>query len=88
MPEDEKSARLARLQAVLSGQMTDFNRNCIGRIVPVLVEKPGRMPGQMIGRSPYLQGVHFDDPQQRVGSIIQCKIDGITTNSLSATTVE
>jgi tRNA-2-methylthio-N6-dimethylallyladenosine synthase len=88
VPDDEKSDRLVRLQRLLTQQMTDFNRACVGRIVPVLVEKPGRMPGQMIGRSPYLQGVHFDDPQQRVGSIIQCKIDGITTNSLSATTVE
>jgi tRNA-2-methylthio-N6-dimethylallyladenosine synthase len=88
VPEDEKSDRLARLQLLLTQQLTAFNRACVGRIVPVLVEKPGRMPGQMIGRSPYLQGVHFDDPQQRVGSIIQCKIDGITTNSLSATVVE
>jgi tRNA-2-methylthio-N6-dimethylallyladenosine synthase len=88
VPEDEKSDRLARLQLLLTQQLTAFNRACVGRIVPVLVEKPGRMAGQMIGRSPYLQGVHFDDPQQRVGSIIQCKIDGITTNSLSATVVE
>jgi tRNA-2-methylthio-N6-dimethylallyladenosine synthase len=88
VPEADKSDRLARLQALLTQQMTDFNRACVGRIIPVLVEKPGRMAGQMIGRSPYLQSVHFNDPQQRVGSIIQCKIDGITTNSLSATAVE
>jgi tRNA-2-methylthio-N6-dimethylallyladenosine synthase len=88
VPEDEKSDRLYRLQALLAQQMTDFNAACVGRTLPVLVEKPGRMDGQMIGRSPYLQSVHFDDPQQRVGSIVHCKIDGITTNSLSATTVE
>jgi tRNA-2-methylthio-N6-dimethylallyladenosine synthase len=88
VPEDVKAERLSRLQSLLASQMTAFNSACIGRTILVLVEKPGRMAGQMIGRSPYLQGVHFDDPQQRVGSIIRCRIDGITTNSLSATAVE
>jgi tRNA-2-methylthio-N6-dimethylallyladenosine synthase len=88
VPEAEKSERLGRLQALLTQQMTDFNAACIGRTLPVLVEKPGRMEGQMIGRSPYLQGVHFVDRLQRVGQILNCRIDGITSNSLSATVVE
>jgi tRNA-2-methylthio-N6-dimethylallyladenosine synthase len=54
----------------------------------VLVEKPGRMAGQMIGRSPYLQSVHFDGAPRQVGSILNCRIDGIMPNSLSATVVE
>jgi tRNA-2-methylthio-N6-dimethylallyladenosine synthase len=88
VPEDLKSDWLSRLQRLLTLQMTAFNTACIGRTLSVLVEKPGRMAGQVIGRSPYLQGVHFDDPLQRVGSIIECRIDSITTNSLSATAVE
>lgn len=88
VPEAEKSDRLYRLQALLTQQMTDFNRACLGRTVSVLVEKPGRMEGQMIGRSPYLQSVHFDDPQQRVGKVVQCRIDGLSNNSLSATIME
>jgi tRNA-2-methylthio-N6-dimethylallyladenosine synthase len=88
VPEEIKSGRLARLQAVLAEQMAAFNQSCLGRIFPVLVEKPGRMPGQMIGRSPYLQSVHFDDAQQRVGRILNCRIDGRSSNSLSATVVD
>jgi tRNA-2-methylthio-N6-dimethylallyladenosine synthase len=88
VPEDEKSDRLLRLQALLAQQLTDFNRACIGRTLSVLVEKPGRMAGQMIGRSPYLQSVHFDDPGRRIGSILNCRIVDITPNSLSATVAE
>jgi tRNA-2-methylthio-N6-dimethylallyladenosine synthase len=88
VPEDEKSDRLLRLQAVLAQQLTDFNRACIGRTLSVLVEKPGRMAGQMIGRSPYLQSVHFDDLERRIGSILNCRIVDVTPNSLSATVVE
>jgi tRNA-2-methylthio-N6-dimethylallyladenosine synthase len=88
VPEDEKFDRLFRLQAVLAQQQTEFNSACVGRILSVLVEKPGRMAGQMIGRSPYLQSVHFDGAPRQVGSILNCRIDGIMPNSLSATVVE
>jgi len=87
VPEAEKASRLARLQTLLTQQMTDFNIACVGRTLPVLVEKPGRMDGQMIGRSPYLQAVHFEDRQMRIGQILNCHITGITSNSLSATVV-
>jgi tRNA-2-methylthio-N6-dimethylallyladenosine synthase len=88
VPEDEKIDRLQRLQTVLTQQVVDFNRACVGRTLSVLVEKPGRMPGQMIGRSPYLQSVYFDDPLQQIGSIKHCRIDGFSSNSLSATVVD
>jgi tRNA-2-methylthio-N6-dimethylallyladenosine synthase len=88
VPEDEKSDRLYRLQAVLAQQLTEFNQACIGRTLSVLVEKPGRMAGQMIGRSPYLQSVHFDDPGRRIGIILKCRIVDVTPNSLSASVVE
>ncbi len=88
IPEDEKSDRLSRLQALLAEQQTAFNRACIGRTLDVLVEKPGRMAGQMIGRSPYLQSVHFDGAGTAIGDIIRCRIEGQTPNSLSATVVE
>lgn len=88
VPEDVKSDRLSRLQALLAEQMTAFNRDCIGRTLDVLVEKPGRMAGQMIGRSPYLQSVHFNGEGCSVGDIVRCRIDGLTPNSLSATVVE
>jgi tRNA-2-methylthio-N6-dimethylallyladenosine synthase len=87
VPDDEKFDRLYRIQAVLAEQLASFNRSCIGQTMSVLVEKPGRNEGQMIGRSPYLQSVHFDASEVRVGDIVDCRIDSIKTNSLTATAV-
>jgi tRNA-2-methylthio-N6-dimethylallyladenosine synthase len=85
VPEDEKNDRLYRLQALLVEQMAGFNRSCIGRHMEILVEKTGRNAGQMIGRSPYLQSVHFAAGTVRVGDIVTCRIDDTSSNSLSAT---
>jgi tRNA-2-methylthio-N6-dimethylallyladenosine synthase len=88
VPDAEKLDRLYRLQAILVQQQTEFNLACVGRIVSVLVEKPGRMAGQMIGRSPYLQSVHFNGVPVQSGQILNCRIDATMPNSLSATVVE
>jgi tRNA-2-methylthio-N6-dimethylallyladenosine synthase len=88
VPEDEKLDRLYRLQALLAEQLAAFNKSCVGRTLDVLVEKQGRNAGQVIGRSPYLQSVHFDYPAGREGEIVACRVDGTRTNSLSATAVE
>ncbi len=53
-----KSERLAALQDLIFSQQSAFNSGCVGRVLPVLIDKPGRMPGQIAGRSPYLQAVH------------------------------
>ena len=83
VPEEEKLTRLHRLQALLRDQQDQFNRESVGATMPVLVEKPGRDPGQMMGRSPYLQPVHFTGEANLIGCIIQTKITGVGTNSLS-----
>jgi tRNA-2-methylthio-N6-dimethylallyladenosine synthase len=83
IPEPVKAKRLARLQALLAEQQAAFQRSCIGRTLPVLVEKPGRHPGQMLGRSPYLQAVHFDADPTLVGRIVEVAIDAAGPNSLS-----
>ena len=57
-PSRSKAERLAALQALLAQQQRDFNAACVGRVLPVLFEKPGRHQGQLVGRSPYLQSVH------------------------------
>jgi tRNA-2-methylthio-N6-dimethylallyladenosine synthase len=88
VPEDIKIERLSRLQALLTEQLKQFNRSCIGKTLSVLVEKPGRNAGQMIGRSPYLQSVHFDAPEGQAGDFVACRIDSIKSNSLTATAVE
>ncbi len=58
VPEDVKTGRLHRLQALLDEQQTAFNAKTLGSTMPVLFERTGRNPGEFIGRSPYLQLVH------------------------------
>jgi tRNA-2-methylthio-N6-dimethylallyladenosine synthase len=81
--EDEKDDRLARLQALLERQRQEFNSARIGETLPVLFEKPGRMGGQIIGRSPYLQSVHVSAPLSMLGQIAKVKIEGVTPNALA-----
>jgi tRNA-2-methylthio-N6-dimethylallyladenosine synthase len=58
VPEQEKSERLARLQALIESQQRAFNEGTAGRTVPVLLDRPGRRPGQIAGRTPWMQAVH------------------------------
>jgi tRNA-2-methylthio-N6-dimethylallyladenosine synthase len=81
--EDIKTDRLQRLQALLSQQMQDFNAACLGRKLPVLLEKPGRNEGQLIGRSPYLQSVNLTAPKSRIGDIVNVDITKVGPNSIA-----
>ena len=81
--EGEKLSRLHDLQTLLREQQDRFNRASVGLTLPVLVEKPGRDRGQMMGRSPYLQPVHFDGGNDLIGRIVRTQITGVGTNSLS-----
>ncbi|EEX58026.1 RNA modification protein [Brucella abortus bv. 2 str. 86/8/59] len=82
--EAVKDERLQRLQALLSAQQYAFQDSMIGRKMDVLLEKPGREAGQMVGRSPWLLPVIIDDNKDRVGDIIHVKIVSTGTNSLIA----
>ncbi len=83
VPEDVKLARLHELQALIRAQQTDFNRACLNRTLLVLIEKPGRDQGQLLGRSPYLQPVHLAGEGALIGKIIHTHITGLGTNSLA-----
>jgi tRNA-2-methylthio-N6-dimethylallyladenosine synthase len=80
--EEIKSERLSRLQELVNQQTTDFHASCVGKTLPVLIERVGRMPGQVGGRSPYLQAVHLEGSTELIGSIHQVEIIGTSTNSL------
>jgi tRNA-2-methylthio-N6-dimethylallyladenosine synthase len=82
--EAVKDERLQRLQALLSEQQYAFQESMIGREMDVLLEKPGRQAGQMVGRSPWLLPVIIDDNNDQVGEIIHVKITSTGTNSLIA----
>lgn len=81
--ETEKAARLADLQALINDQQATFNRSMIGLNLMVLLEKPGRRAGQLVGRSPYLQPVHLEAPAGLIGTTVEAHITGVGSNSLS-----
>ena len=83
-----KAERLARLQALIDAQKAEFNVSCVGRELDILLERPGRHPGQLVGRSPYLQAVHVEDCRASVGETVRARIAAIGSNSLSARIVE
>lgn len=83
VPDAEKADRLARLQALLNDQARAFNEAQVGRTVPVLLEKPGRHAGQLVGRSPYLQAVHVDSNGCEIGDIVETYIVETSSNSLA-----
>jgi tRNA-2-methylthio-N6-dimethylallyladenosine synthase len=82
VPEAVKDERLQRLQALLSEQQYAFQRSLVGKTMDVLIEKAGREPGQMVGRSPWLQPVIIDVHGGEIGDIIRVRIISTGTNSL------
>ncbi len=83
--EPVKAERLARLQERLEAHRQAFNAGALGQVMPVLVEREGRHPGQLVGKSPYLQGVHFDAAGSglRIGDIADVEIVALSTNSMT-----
>jgi tRNA-2-methylthio-N6-dimethylallyladenosine synthase len=82
VPPEEKSERLQRLQAVISRHQRNFNAGFAGRTIDVLLEKPGRLAGQLVGRSPYLQAVQVMAPKKLIGSIERVTVIEVGSNSL------
>jgi len=81
--EAVKAERLAMLQQLLDAQQASFNEASVGRRLPVLLEREGRLPGQMAGRSPYMQAVHVEAPARLLGSLVEVRIAKAHPNSLS-----
>ncbi len=83
--EAVKTERLQRLQQAIDASQAAFNRSCVGRTVSVLFERPGRHPGQIVGRSPYLQPVQIDASASLIGEIADVTITEMASNSLFGT---
>jgi tRNA-2-methylthio-N6-dimethylallyladenosine synthase len=81
--EAVKDERLQALQALLTKQQLAFNASQVGKTLPVLFERKGRHPGQILGRSPYLQAVHTDGPDRLIGQIVPVTITGAAMNSIT-----
>ena len=86
--EEVKDERLARLNALLDEQQKGFNAGQVGKTLPVLFEKTGRHPGQLVGRSPYLQAVHATAPDRLIGRIVPVRIEGSAKMSLAGVLAE
>ncbi len=80
--ETVKDERLQRLQALLGRQQAEFAASRVGLRMDVLIEKPGRQPGQIVGRSPWLQPVIVDEKAGEIGDIINVRIMKAGPNSL------
>jgi tRNA-2-methylthio-N6-dimethylallyladenosine synthase len=83
VPEEQKSERLERLLALTTEQMRAFGRSCVGKTLDVLLEKPGRLSGQLGGRSPYLQAVHVEASPALLGTIQKVEITSAGNNSIT-----
>jgi len=83
VPEGVKRERLYALQSLIDGQRRAFDRTMIGRRLDVLFEGRGRKPGQIAGRSPYLQAVHVEGPEGLIGKIAAVDILASSPNSLT-----
>ncbi|WP_022707203.1 tRNA (N6-isopentenyl adenosine(37)-C2)-methylthiotransferase MiaB [Paracoccus zeaxanthinifaciens] len=82
VPEDVVDARLRELQALLNSQQHAVQDSMVGRTLGVLFEKPGRRPGQMVGKSDYLHSVFVDAPDAQAGDLVQVRIVESAPHSL------
>ena len=87
VPEAEKDDRLQELQSLLRAQQAAFNADCVGRNCEVLVTGPGRHPGQLAARSPWLQPVHLSGHESLIGGTARVRLTAAHPNSLSATLI-
>jgi tRNA-2-methylthio-N6-dimethylallyladenosine synthase len=84
LDEDLKTERLLILQDLIARQQRAFNAASVGCTFDVLLTGPGRHPGQLVGRSPYLQAVHVSAPDDLIGTVVPLEIVSLKTNSLDA----
>jgi len=82
IPADLMDERLQRLQALLGAQQLAFNQATVGRRTEVLLERPGRKPGQKVGKTPWLQSVHLET-DAAIGDMVEVELLSAGPNSLA-----
>ena len=87
VPEAVKDERLARLLAAVAEGSLAFNRTTIGRRCTILLERPGRKPGQLIGKTPWLQSAVVSIPGAAIGDLVEVDIVDAHPNSVEAVPV-
>jgi tRNA-2-methylthio-N6-dimethylallyladenosine synthase len=81
--ESVKDDRLQQLQALLVRQQTAFNQSSVGKTLPVLFDREGKIPGQVLGKSPYLQSVHVRDAAHLMNHLVEVEITDAFQNSIT-----
>jgi tRNA-2-methylthio-N6-dimethylallyladenosine synthase len=84
VPDSVMNERLRELQALLDAQRQAFNRVCASRTLEVLLDRPGQRPGQLAGKSPYLQPVVIDTAGYAVGDLVSVIVTDSSRNSFFA----
>lgn len=89
IPMDVQDERLQRFQALICQQQLTFNESCVGKTMDVLFDGEGRLEGQILGKSPYMQSVHVANaPEHLIGTITPVKIIAAGQNSLKGELVQ
>jgi tRNA-2-methylthio-N6-dimethylallyladenosine synthase len=79
---DVMDQRLQRLQAAINRDQEAFNKASVGRTCEILLERKGKLPGQLIGKSPWLQSVHLVSGGA-IGDMVEVEIEAAWPNSVS-----
>ncbi len=88
VPENVKNERLKILHTEIMNQQLEYNQTSIGKIMPVLFDREGKHEGQIIGKTPYMQSVYLQNPPENLlGNIVNVKITGTSTSSLTGEVV-
>jgi len=82
IPAQIMDERLQRLQALLGRQQLAFNQASVGRRTAILLERPGRKPGQLVGKTPWLQSVHLET-DAAIGDLVEVDLLSAGPNSLA-----
>lgn len=83
VPEAVKSERLTRLQERLNHQQLAFNAASVGQTLPVLLDRRGKRPGQLQGRTAWMQAIHAAAPESMLGRIVPVRVEAAHANSLA-----
>ena len=83
IPEEVKTRRLMKLQKLLQSQQRAFNEATVGKELEVLLTERGKMRGQLVGYTPYMQGTVVKAPLKMLGEIVRVKITGASATALT-----
>jgi tRNA-2-methylthio-N6-dimethylallyladenosine synthase len=87
VPREVMDERLQRLQAALNRDQLAFNQASVGRTCDILVERKGKLPGQWLGKSPWLQSVYFSG-DAAIGEMVRVELAEAGPNSLRGEALE